>query len=166
MIGIGSDKNIFKHVFKDIVKKNQKIFSGGTLHTSDARQACSTDSKIALRVSGISIKHETTWNTPGLDSRNVWQSHSYFNKTWNHLKYSWFGFKKSWTKPFIFSIKHETARKILGLYSRGLDKATHIFRERVLVLQIIMRGLPTPGITKTYRFFFTGPPWKWLSARP
>ena len=60
MIGIGSNKNIFKQVVRDIVQKKSKIFSGGTLHTSDARQACSTDSKKALRVSGISIKHETT----------------------------------------------------------------------------------------------------------
>ena len=142
MIGIGSDKNIFKHDFRDIVQKKSQIFSGGTLHTSDARQACSTDSKIALRVSGISIKHETTWNTPGLDSRKVGQSHSYFQ---SNMKL------------------HE---RFLVCIQERLDKATHIFRERVLVLQITMRGLQTPGITKTYRGFFTGPPWKWLSARP
>ena len=150
-------------------QKKSKIFSGGTLHTSDARQACSTDSKIALRVSGISIKHETTWNTPGLDSRNVWQSHSYFQLNMKH--------ETAWNTPGLDSRKvgqiHSYFQSNMKLHERflvciqeKLDKATHIFRERVLVLQITMRGLQTPGITKTYRFFFTGPPWKWLSARP
>ena len=43
--------------------------------------------------------------------------------------------------------------RFLVCIQEKLDKATHIFRERVLVLQITMRGLQTPGITKTYRFF-------------
>ena len=110
MVGIGSDKNIFKHVFRNIVQnKFKRIFSGGTLHTSDARQACSTDSKIALRVSGISIKHETTWNTPGLDSRNVWQSHSYFQ----------------------LNMKHETAWNTPGLDSRKVGQSHSYFQSNM-----------------------------------
>ena len=166
MIGIGSDKNILKHEI--LTKKIKNIFRW---HTSYFR--CQTSMLHWFKNSVTCVwDFNQTWN----HMKYSWFGFkkclteplifSIKHETWNCLKYSWFGFKKSWTNPLIFSIKHETAWKILGLHSRKVGQSYSYFQRTSVGLANYNERTPDTRHNQNIQVFFTGPPWKWQSARP